>query len=135
HFDKNTGTGTYAIHHKDSQRSWSIYIKDLMITTNRYHGVYGSLHITTQDTDILLEGMGLLIELGIDRYKKGSANWEITEKDIESVFTRLGGGSMYKISDGRTVLEWWKDGSLYILPPPKRVNTLSMSFSVISQLA
>lgn len=82
-----------------------------MITNVRYHKIYDSNHISTQDTNMLLEGMTMLIELGADRYKKGIDNWRITDRDIERVFTQLGGGSMFTLSDGRTVLEWWRDGS------------------------
>ena len=111
-FDKNIHTtGGYALHHKDDQRAWSIYIRDLMITSKKYHGFYLSPSITAQDTNIMQEGLNMLIELGVDRYKQGATNWKITDNDINAIFTRLGGGSMYTMSDGRTVLEWWKDGS------------------------
>ena len=36
----------------------------------------------------------------------------INEVDIKEDFTKLGGGNMYIMSDGRTVLQWWKQGSL-----------------------
>ena len=44
--------------------------------------------------------------------QKGKAkNGLINQQDIEEVFIKLGGGSAYTMSDGRTVLEWWKHGS------------------------
>jgi len=117
-FDKSTSE-MYAIHHKDRARSWSIYIRDLFITSNRYHRLYDSSHISLHDTNVLLEGMHKLIELGSDRIRSGNGNWEITESDISTVFTQIGGGTEYRLSDGRTVLEWWQHGSL----TGKQVNT------------
>ncbi|MBA7512392.1 hypothetical protein ES705_04397 [subsurface metagenome] len=110
-FDKNQATGMYQLHHKDRARSWSIYIRDLVLVNLRYHKLYDSAHISTNDVNILQVGIKMLQELGADRYKEGQGNWEITERDIQNVFRALGGGSEYRFLDGRTVLEWWTDGS------------------------
>lgn len=110
-FDKDSSTGMYQIHHKDKSRYWSIYIRDVMIIDIRYHKLYDSAHISTHDTNILLEGMQRLIKLGAERYEKGLYDWKITDSDIEAIFAQLGGGTQYKLSDGRTVLEWWMYGS------------------------
>ena len=110
-FDKNSGTGMYQIHHKDKTRWWSIYLRDLTVINIRYHKLYDSVHITTEDINLLEEGIKMLKELGISRYESGNTNWQITETDIKKVFSMLGGGREYTLSDGRTVLEWWTDGS------------------------
>ena len=103
----------YALHHIDSTRSWSVFIRDLLLTSGSYHGVYTSSQVSTQDTKVLSEGMHKLMELGKSRYQNGVHVADIiTEADIINVFTNLGGGSLYILNDGRTVLEWWKSGSM-----------------------
>ena len=112
-FDKDPSTDTYSIHHKDPSRAWSIFIRDLLITRREYHGVYGSTRqVSLQDTNVLLQGLEMLIERGIDKYKNGvNPNNLITQRDIEEIFSILGGGQQYRLNDGRTVLEWWQQGS------------------------
>lgn len=103
--------GKYALHHIDLTRSWSIYIKDLLLTSKKYHvNTYprtrGVHQVTTQDTKVALQALQDLIELGLNNYKKSVATTDlVTEKDIKSV---LGG---VKLDDGRTLLEWWKNGN------------------------
>jgi hypothetical protein len=110
-FDKDWSTGMYAIHHKDKVRWWSIYLRDLTVINARYHKLYDSTHISTEDVNVLEEGIKILKELGINRFKEGINDWQITVKDINNVFKILGGGNQYRLIDGRSVLEWWIDGS------------------------
>ena len=56
-------------------------------------------------TNLLLDGLHQLIQLAANRFVKGNKDWEISEKDIETIFKH------YRLSDGRRVLEWWKQGS------------------------
>ena len=110
-FDKDSGTGLYALHHKEVLRSWSIYIRDFILTTGKYHGVYRSSSVSEKDAQIVQKGLEMLIEIGLDNYKK-SVDPPITSADINAVFKTLGGGSQYRLQDGRTVMEWWEHGSL-----------------------
>lgn len=83
----------------------------MVLTIDKYHNVYGGSAISYQDQIVLKKGLQKLIEMG--KKRQGS---EITglieESDIQDVFRVLGGGKDYRLADGRTVLEWWKDGSL-----------------------
>ncbi|KKK44654.1 hypothetical protein LCGC14_0870390 [marine sediment metagenome] len=112
-FDKDSNTGMYNIHHKDRTIPWSVYIRDLVITSVYYHPVYGGsgTAISSGDSEILSEGLQMLKKLGADRYKKGQSDWAITIDDIKAVFTTLGGGTLYTLVNGRTVIEQWQQGS------------------------
>ncbi|NGX49978.1 MAG: hypothetical protein K940chlam5_01587, partial [Candidatus Anoxychlamydiales bacterium] len=108
--------GLYALHHKDPTRMWSVFVRDIMLTSKIYHGAYPRLtspgRVSVQNTDVLLQGMNALIKQGINNYKKGVAVTDlVAENDIVAVF----GG--YTLNDGRTVLEWWKQGSLTGVKP------------------
>jgi len=102
----------YALHHINPYRPWSIYPIDIMLTSAQYHGTYPTTDpskpgiVSIQDTEVLLKGMQKLIEIGISNFKKGVAPTSlITENDITNVLGR------YILKDGRTVLQWWKQGS------------------------
>lgn len=110
-FDKNTATGMYALHHKFRLRSWSIYTRDLLITSQVYHNVYDSMAVSEKDVEVVSQGIQMLIEIGLENYKKG-IDPPITKNDILKVFLQLGGGkNQYVLTDGRTVIEWWEQGS------------------------
>ena len=109
----------YALHHKNPLRSWSIFIKDIMLTSIHFHGAYpkrGSPgYVSVAATDILLQGMEALIKQGIDKRKAGVAPTDlVTENDIIAMFGN------YELSDDRKVLGrdaqgnligWWAEGS------------------------
>lgn len=113
-FDGDVNTGLFARQHTDRTRSWSVYLRDLILTNNVYHRVYDGI-ITTPDQKILMLGFQALIEIGVLNYKNGESH-PISEQDIINVFTRLGGGAMYTLGDGRPVLGtaenpgWWDAG-------------------------
>ncbi|KKK41810.1 MAG: hypothetical protein Lokiarch_39830 [Candidatus Lokiarchaeum sp. GC14_75] len=101
-----------AMHHKDPSRYWSVNIKDLVILSKKFHGVFQGRTISTANSEVLSQGFQMLIERGIDNYKNGIDPAKlITPQDVEQVFTILGGGTPYALADGRTAYELWQFGS------------------------
>ncbi|KKM22331.1 hypothetical protein LCGC14_1626410 [marine sediment metagenome] len=100
------------MHHKDPSRYWSVNIKDLVILSKKFHGVFQGRTISTANSEVLSQGFQMLIERGIDNYKNGIDPAKlITPQDVEQVFTILGGGTPYALADGRTAYELWQFGS------------------------
>jgi len=100
--------------HIDPKIFWSLYVSRMFLSTPKYHGVYPKIDgrgaITVIDQQVCLEGLHYLMEMGLNGFGHGKDGF-ITESDIIRVFTKLGGGNMYTMTDGRTVLQWWKEGS------------------------
>ncbi len=116
------------LHHKDPTRRWSVFPRDIILTSSSYHGAYPKLtspgYVSVQDTDFLQQGMEKLIKNGLDKYKmKVPITDLVTEKDIIAVF-----GSN-KMADGRTVLEWWKQGSTTGVKPTLPFSERLKSFN------
>lgn len=114
--ETNQKDESFARQHIDPKKFWSLYVSRMFLTTRTYHGTYpdilnrGAGKISVFDQQVCAEGIKLLIDLGLK--KKGSGpDRLISEVDIREVFTKLGRGSLYTMSDGRTVLDWWKQGS------------------------
>ena len=120
--------------HIDPRKFWSLYVSRMFLTTRTYHGVYpdiygrGSGTISVLDQQVCLEGMHMLMERGLERKGHGKEGL-INELDIRDVFTELGGGAMYTLRDGRTVLEWWKHGSSTGVRQLKPFNERLKSFN------
>ncbi len=97
-------------HHRNPSSWWSLYVSGMMLTNRQYHGVYSGTEVSSKDSDVLLEGFQRLIKMGVSNKGSGT-NGLISEADIKLVFSQLNNGVDYTLADGRTVLEWWKQGS------------------------
>ena len=100
--DDDIISGNVDRHHQNPSSWWSLYVSGMMLANNRYHTVYRALSF--KDHRIMMEGYHILLQMGIESRGSGE-NGLIDEIDIVRVFTQLGGGTEYILSDGRTASE------------------------------